>query len=525
MRSRSFVLTVAAAAVALPALAHAESVVTVMREIDTDRYDPHKSTSRANAEILFMAGDTLVTLDYDMQTIQPGLAESWSVSEDGKTYTFKLKKGVKFCSGKDFTAADVAASIDRWLDPATKGVTKNRAGDVDKVTAVDPHTVEYKLKQPYSELLFQMTQHNHTIINIDQVKALGEDFGVKGMDGTGPYCFESWTPRDQVVLKKHEGYNWGPPIYKNTTPQVDKVIWKIVPEENNRVAAIQTGQADATQYVPYWALDQLKGVTNVTVTQAENYFWTHYVGFKITRDIVNDVKIRTALNLAVDQAAIAEGIFFGYAKPAHAYIAPNVLDYNKAVDEAPFGYDLEKAKKLLDEAGWKAGSDGIREKDGKKLRLVAYSFPNWREVMEAVQADLRKAGVDVDLQIFDATVIWGKLATQDFDMYTMSYPYVSAGDAMNLYFPSGNRPTPNRMNWDSTETDEWLLKARGALTDADRKKWIGMVQKQVHDAVVWIPIIHDILVVGTNNRLKPLKAHGIYGAGLYKGLDIELAKK
>ena len=500
----------------------AQSSVSIMREIDADRYDPHKSTSRANAEILFMAGDTLVALGYDMKTVVPSLAESWTVSEDGKTYTFKLKKGVKFCSGKAFTAADVVASIERWLDPETKGVTKNRAGDVDKVTAIDDHTVEYKLKQPYSELLYQMTQHNHTIINIDQVKELGDDFGVKAFDGTGPYCFHSWEPRNQLVLKKHEGYNWGPSIYSNTEAQVDEVVWKIVPEENNLVAALQTGQGDVTQYIPYWALEPMKANPMVSVTQAENYFWTHYVGMKITRDLVSDVNVRTALNLAVDQAAIAEGVFFGHAIPAKSYIAPNVLDYNTAIDESPFGFDPEKAKALLDESGWKVGSDGVREKDGKKLELIAYSFQNWRQVMEAVQADFRKIGVGMDLQIFDATVIWGKLATQEYDVYTMSYPYVSAGDAMNLYFPSGNRPTPNRMNWASDDTDSWLLKARGSLTDADRKKWIGQVQKQVHDAVVWIPIIHDILVVGAGPKVKPIKAHGIYGAGLYKGLHIEM---
>jgi len=108
----------ALAAVLAASVAQAETTVTVARQIDTDRYDPHTSTARGTAEIMFMAGDTLVSLDYDMKTIKPGLAESWTVSDDGKIYTFKLKQGVKFCSGKAFTAADVKASIDRWLPTA-----------------------------------------------------------------------------------------------------------------------------------------------------------------------------------------------------------------------------------------------------------------------------------------------------------------------------------------------------------------------------------------------------------------------
>src|SRR3546814_18509347 len=84
--------------------------------------------------------------------------------------------------------------------------------------------------------------------------------------------------------------------------------------------------------------------------------------------------------------------------------------------------------------------------------------------MEAMQGDFRKVGVDLEIQVFDATVVWGKLATQDFDLFTMSYPYVSAGDALNLYFPSANRPTPNRVNWADEQTDQWLKEGRGALT-------------------------------------------------------------
>lgn len=505
--------------------AAAQSTVTVMRTIDADRYDPHKSTARSTAEALFMVGDTLVALDPDLKTVHPLLAKSWTVSDDGKLYTFKLRDDVTFCSGKKFTAKDVKASIDRWLDPATSGVVKNRAGDVKEIRAVDDYTVEYELTQPYSELLFQMTQHFHTIINIDQVNALGPDFGVKGFDGTGPYCFASWEPRNEMVLTKHEAYSWGPAFYENKGPaKVDKLVWKIIPEDNNRVAGIQANQGDVTQYIPYWAVDQLEANPQISVTKAPNYFWTYFVGFKITREIADDIAVRKALNLAVDQKAIAEGPFFGKAEPAYSYIHPEVLDYNKqGVDQSIFGYDPEKAKAMLEAAGWKLGDDGFRYKDGKKLHLLAYSFTNiWQQITEAMQGDMRKVGAELEIQVFDATVIWGKLKTQDFDLFTMSYPYVSAGDAMNLYFPSENRPTPNRVNWADDNTDKWLLEGRGALTPEARFEAYAKIQKQVHDAAVWIPLVHEPMFVAAGPRLKPVAAHGIYGAGLYKGLSIEL---
>ncbi|MEM7530483.1 MAG: ABC transporter substrate-binding protein, partial [Pseudomonadota bacterium] len=133
------VLAAAAIAVAAP-LASAQTV-TIVREVETDRYDPHRTTARAASEVLFMLGDTLVSLDFDMKTIAPGLAESWEVSEDGLTYTFKLKEGVQFCDGREMTAEDVAYSLNRWIDPDIKSPVAWRAGDVKSITAPDAKTV------------------------------------------------------------------------------------------------------------------------------------------------------------------------------------------------------------------------------------------------------------------------------------------------------------------------------------------------------------------------------------------------
>lgn len=501
--------------------AMAQKSVTIVREIDTDRYDPHKSTSRSGAEVMYMIGDTMVNLDYDMKTLKPGLAKTWAVSPDGLTYTFKLRDDVTFCSGKKMTAKDVVATYERWLDPETKGLVKWRMGDVEKISAPDDFTVEYKLKKPFSELLYQMTQYFHTILNVEQAKQLGADFGVKGVDGTGPYCFESWTPRDSTVLTKHKGYSWGPPIYDNTEAQVDKVIWKVVPEENTRVTALQAGQADVSQYVPYWSLKELMANKALSVTKAENFFWTYFIGFKVDKELVNDVRVRKAINLAVDQKAIADAVTFGFADPASTMLMPNVLDFNKKLDPAPYGENIKEAERLLDEAGWKKGADGFRYKDGKKLAPLVYGISGtFKEIAEAVQGDLRKVGIDFQIQLFDSTVAWGKLATQEFDAFGMSFPYVSAGDALNLYFRSANTPTPNRMNWKDKATDELLDKGSTALDEATRASAYADVQQKVHEAAVWIPLFHEPLFLVSGPKMKPIKAHGNYGCGLYKGLGI-----
>jgi peptide/nickel transport system substrate-binding protein len=200
-----------------------------------------------------------------------------------------------------------------------------------------------------------------------------------------------------------------------------------------------------------------------------------------------------------------------------------VLDFNPKLDRTKYGENIKEAERLLDEAGWKKGPDGFRTKDGKKLAPLIYGISGqFKEVAEAVQGDLRKVGIDLQIQLFDSTVAWGKLATQEFDAFGMSFPYVSAGDALNLYFRSANTPTPNRMNWKDKETDELLDKGSQALDDATRTAAYQAVQQKVHDAFVWIPLYHDPLFLVSGARLKPMKAHGNYGCAIYKGPGLAL---
>jgi peptide/nickel transport system substrate-binding protein len=395
-----------------------------------------------------MMGDTMVNLDFDMKTLKPGLATSWTVSPDGLTYTFKLRDDVTFCSGKKMTAKDVVATYERWLDPETKGLVKWRMGEVDKVSAPDDVTVEYKLKKPFSELLYQMTQYFHTVLNVDQAKQLGADFGVKGFDGTGPYCFESWTPRDSTVLTKHKDYKWGPPIYDYTEAQVDKVTWKVVPEENTRVTALQAGQADASQYVPYWSIKELQANKNLSVTKAENFFWTYYIGFKVDRELVmSDIRVRQAINLRgrPEVSLVTEAVWFGHAVPAydpgHARTRPRLQFEKTQQGRLPSSTTRRRPRSCSTRPAGRSGRrDNFRYKDGKKLAPVFYAISGapTNQMAEAVQGDLRKIGIDMQVNLFDATIAWGKLATQEFDSFAMSYPYVSVGDAYNLYFRSAN---------------------------------------------------------------------------------------
>lgn len=522
-------LLAAAAAAAMftaPAVAQQKAPLTILRVIDADRYDPIRSTATAAAEVLYMLADTLVTVDFDMKTIKPGLAESWTISPDGKTYTFKIRKDVKFCDGRPMTIEDVVYSLKRWVDPANKSPVSFRAGQVQGIRADGDSTLIYELKEPYSDLIFQLALSFASIVDKNAVESMGQNFGVQGFNGTGPYCWVRWTPRQELVLKKNPHYTWGSPIYKDPKPQVDDIVWKVIPESNTLMAAIQAKQADVTYYMPYIALDTMQRIPGMTVQRQENYIYDVFMGFKVDKPVANDPAIRQAANMATNKEAIAKAIYFGKGKTLPSLLNPAVVDYDKtSVDKMP-KYDPTGAAKLLDEAGWKPGADGIREKNGQKASFTVYGIRNDANprISEAMQADLRKVGIDMKIQLWDATVAWGKLATQEFDAFLMSYPYVTATEALGLYFPSRQIPTPNRMNWKDPKTDE-LIRQAATATDADvRKKAIAQVQHQLTEANVWVPLAAQPLWVVATDRVEGARAHGLYGAGLYKGLDIKLKR-
>lgn len=508
-----------ASLLALPASAQ---TLTLLRNIDAPHYDPARTSAGATTEISFLTGDTLVGLDYDLKTITPLLADSWTVSPDGKLYTFKLRQDVTFCSGKKMTAADVVYSFNRVLDPATKAPFLWRMGPVKEVRAPDDYTVEYELTAPFSELLLQLTNFQATITNKENVEALGKDFGVKGIDGTGPFCFQSWEPRNQIVATRHQAYKWGPPIYKNRGPaKYARLVWKIVPEEASRLAAMASGQADMTYSMPDQYLPQLAKMPMLEVLRPEADLRLFYLGFKISRENLTDVRVRRALSMAVDRKQIVDSIYFGNGEPATSYVHPKTPGFDpKAVPDF-VRYDPVAAGKLLDEAGWVMGTDGFRYRDGKKLTLLLNGFAGGRspKVAEAAQGFWRKIGVDLQLQMWDGTIVFSKLAQQDYDIWSIAFPYSSASDALRLYFHSANIPSPNRMNWKDAETDRLLDLGGTSLDEAQRFEAMSQVQKLVQDQALWVPLVHEGLALVVNKRVKNMRAHHVYTSMVYKLLD------
>ncbi|MBV9833934.1 MAG: ABC transporter substrate-binding protein [Alphaproteobacteria bacterium] len=507
-------------ALAMPA-ANAQTTLRMMKSLDAPHYDGQRTTWSPTSDIVNMIQDTLVALDWDGKTLIPYLAKSWTVSPDGKLYTFKLRDDVQFCSGKKFTAADVIYSFNRLHDPETRAPLKWRTGDIKELRAPDPYTVEYELKEPYADLLMNLVSFTMTIHNKESVEKNGKDYGTKAIDGTGPWCFDSWTPRTEIVLKRHDAYKWGPSMYQNKGPvKFERLSIKIIPEDSARMAAMMGGQFDVTHQMPLQFIDQLKRAPMLNVVEAKPNFQLMYYGYKTTRPLVSDPRVREAMNIGINRAEIVKGIMMGNAEPAYTFIDPDTLDFNKET-QGIIKEDVARAKKLLDEAGWKVGADGIREKDGVKLAPKVYftQVGNFGRISEAIQGYMRKIGVDWQIQGFDSTIAFQKMSEQDYDLWTVTFPYMSSGDLLNFYFDSKNVPAPNRMNWKDAQTDEWLKLGRSSLNDADRAKYYGMVQKRIHEQFLWIPVMNVAMYTVTSKKLKGARPHMLYQNTFYKGLD------
>jgi len=303
----------------------------------------------------------------------------------------------------------------------------------------------------------------------------------------------------------------------------EKLSIKIVPEDSSRVAAMMSGQFDVTHQFPAQFISQARAAPMLTVSEAKPNFQLLYFGFKTTRPMVEDKRVREAMSIAINRAEIAKGILLGNAEPAFTIVDKDALDHDPSTASI-VREDIERAKQLLDEAGWKMGSDGIREKDGIKLAPKVYftANANSARVAEAIQGYLRKIGVDWRLQAWDSTIAAAKMAEQDYEIWSVTVPYLSAGDLMNIYFDSKNVPTPNRMNWKDAETDEWLRLGRSALTEADRFKYYEMIQKKVTAEALWMPVLNINMDQVANKKIKNARPHMLYQNTFYKGLDVSL---
>lgn len=498
--------------------------LTIARIEDTETFDPHKTTAVSSTQVNSMVYDTLVVQDFDM-SVKPLLAEKWEIAPDGKTYTFTIKQGVKFQSGKALTAADVKFTLDRWL--TLKGSpTRYLLGPVDTVTAPDDHTVVVTMKQPFGLLLANLTSPYASILNSEFVPKHEADYGTKpeAVDGTGPYKLTQWSRNDSLTMERNPDYNWGPTIYANKGPAyLDKIVWKVIPEGATRMAELETGNVQFTADIPAIDVKRLKASEAVKIVEYSD-FNVVFIGMRTNKAPLDDVKVRQAIQYAVNKQEIVDGGFYGLALPAKLPTAPGIPGYPSGADQLTYNFDPAKAGQLLDAAGWKMGANGVREKDGKPLKLEFWysKGSNIDVVIPMIQAQLKKVGIDTDLKLVEWAAYLEALRAGKHQLMYMSLRYTTTDGVLYFYFHSSQRPAPNRFEYVNKTVDDLLDKARSSSDVNEQVKNWTDAQAQVMKDAFWLPLVHEKRVTGVSPKLQGLKIHP--ANVLYKGVDLWLGK-
>jgi len=491
------------------------------RPEETETLDPQKTTAISSVEVDYLLYDTLTSLDYD-NTVKPGLAEKWTVSSDGKTYTFTLRQGVKFHSGKTLTASDVKFTMDRWKTVRGSPSAFNIAS-VDRVEAPNATTVVMYLKDPLSILLINLSSGFASILNEEFTTRLGEDYGTGAgkVDGTGPFMLREWVRNDRLVVTKNPNYKWGPPVYKNQGPaNFDTVIFRTIVEDTPRVAAVELGEAHFNQSVPALQVSRLQKDGRVKVIRYTDLN-TQFVGFKTGRKHLEDPRVRQAINYGVNKAELISAVYYGLAEEAYGPLAPGTPGWWKDSLKVGYHYNPSKAKRMLEEAGWRQPREGAtREKDGQQL-IINFLYspgPEAESTINLMQAHLAGVGIDMRPQRMEWTAFLAALRAGQHDMFWIGVRYVTA-DVLYFYFHSKQRPAPNRFDWANPETDRLLELSRASTNEAERLDAYQKLQKIVVENAIWVPLVHQKRVVIASPKLEVPKMHSNV---LYKMLDLEL---
>ena len=330
--------------------------------------------------------DQLVLVDREFQ-LQPMLAESWEYIKEAGAWRFHLRKDVEFHDSQPFTAQAVVEMVQKYW---SQGAAGNRLRiDENSALAIDEFTVDITPTSPHLRLPEEMAHSSYGI------RAPGSDPLNGEHVGSGPFKFVEYIRDDHITAEKDTKY-WGP------GPRVDWIELRFMPDPNTRILALQAGEVDVIFDVPPEAASLLKGMSGIqtlpTDVSASQYIMVMVTGEE-PYDLPQDILVREALGYAIDRQAILDVSFDGYAATSQLFGPPGVLgQYADRI--VGYDYDLDRARALLEEAGWKdSDGDGIREKAGRKLALEFINgFPAGPEngqTAEVVQAQLREAGIDL----------------------------------------------------------------------------------------------------------------------------------
>lgn len=496
------------------------NMITIAQEGEPGNLNPFVWPTTSDTNVTHMIFDSLVKPSPELE-LQPALAESWEISEDGLVYTFKLRDGVTWHDGEAFDAEDVAFTFSSIASPEydsgsysrvepVKGASEYHDGSADSVEGIkviDPLTVEFTLKEPNASFLAQLfiaVVPEHILKDVSPADWAKDDFN-RSPIGTGPFSFVRWEAAQFIELKAN-------PDYYDGAPKVEGIIYRFG-DPNTMLAAFLNEEVDIAP-VP---VAEVPGVEQDGQIKLSNDLSVFYVGFNLKNSHFADLTVRQALAHATDKDLIVSSILGDYG-----YVLDDIFPlahWSHNPDLPKYEYDLAKAEELLEGAGYEKDASGIYAKDGEQLSFTL-SVPTGKVEREKTGVMLMEQwnalGVKVEIQQLDfptlVTHLLPKTAdgkqreveADDFDAYILGFGVEADPDEYRPYFHSGFMP-PNGYNFCSYSTptmDELMEKQLVAVDFEERKALFYEIGLEFAENEPWIPIYGQQSVFVANNRVQ-----------------------
>src|SRR3954467_8937151 len=499
-RSRTFSqmmfgAVIGGALLAGPAVAQKQGgSITFGLELDIVGFDPLKvgvfdTASFTAAAAIF---DTLTTLD-DKGVAQPKLALSWTSSDDYKTWTFKLRPGVKFHDGTPFNAEAVKANFDRQKDPANKCRCAFYIAYVHDVQAPDELTVVYNLNDPAvnQPALMTIPSSNNVVHSPTAWKTKGDDYN-RNPVGTGPYIVKSWTAGDRLVLEKNPDY------WNKGHPRLDRIVLKPLPDAQSRFASLQSGEADVV-----W--DDEYDADNIQKAQKDPKLAVHtYVGsgaqvYAINTKVapLDDIRVRQALVMGLDRKKMSQAITNGLSRPASNPYGEG--SWVKCKDDGALPYDIEKAKALIKDYGKPV-----------EFKMLVTATPRGRTVGQVLQQFWKQAGANMEIEQVDQATIVPRAFMRQFQL--TPWRIIDLADPDPQMYANFHTGSPVALaNYSNPELDRLLENARVTGDPAKRTEDYCALSRLINKEALWFWTFQNTYYAISTAKLKGLPKiyHGV----------------
>jgi peptide/nickel transport system substrate-binding protein len=453
---------------------------------------------------------------YDLKmTLQPDLAESWTIEPDGRSITFKLRKGVKWHDGKDFTSADVAFSIMKGFG-TNNGLVRTTFANVESVKTPDAHTAVLVMRQPAAALMYALPVATATILPAhlyDNTDIRRNPANMRPV-GTGPFMFSEWRRGDSIELVRNPNY------FESGKPYLDRIVFKVIPDTQSRGAAVESRSVDMVFHSTVAASDarRLGGLSHLALS-TQGYFFDSTVSFaefNTQHPIVGRAEVRRALAHAIDRKFILDTVWMGFGRVATSPVHDGLAQAH--TDDVPtYPYDLRKAEQLLDEAGLKRGADG------KRFKLTIDFVPfgdQYPKVAQYVRQQFIQIGIDADVRSTDFATWVRRIWTQRDWAINLS-ALTNASDpsiGVQRAYSSKNivvgTPFTNGTHFRNSDLDDYFEQASMNLDPLVRKRHFAAIQRILATELPVIPLVAIDQFTVYNKRVRN---HDILSDGVYGG--------